>query len=155
LRLRSLRSDPAAFGSTLAEELAFDAGRWKERAERAATALTVAQWVAEGGSGRLIGTTVIVEVEKVVHIFAMWVDPEFRGQGIGGSLLDAALEWGRSAFPGKSVVLEVNPQQTAAVRLYESRGFQATATYRPLGHTTGQQVREMILPPGNDPLPVD
>lgn len=144
LRLRSLRSDPLAFGSTFAVEKTFDEARWRERATREATSSTSSQWVAEDPSGRLVGSAVIAEVEGRVNVFAMWVEPQLRGQGIGGRLLDAALDWTDQVFPERAVYLEVNPIQTAAVRLYESRGFRATGSLRPLGHTAGQSVIKMV-----------
>ena len=145
LRFRALRSDPLAFGSTLAEELNFDDRRWRQRALDGAQSRASSQWVAEVASGRLIGSVVIAEVEDQVCVFAMWLEPRYRGRGIGAHLLDTGLRWARSTFPGRSVYLDVNPRQAAAVRLYESRGFHRAAPDRPLGHTPGEIRYEMVL----------
>ncbi len=146
LRLRGLASDPLAFGSTLAEEEAFGEARWRERATSGAESATTAQWVAETPMGELVGGVVIAQIEGDVHVFAMWLEPEFRGRGIGARLLDAGLAWAGTTFPGRSVHLDVNPRQTAAVRLYESRGFRRTGADRPLGHTDGETRFEMTRP---------
>jgi ribosomal protein S18 acetylase RimI-like enzyme len=146
LRLRALRTDPTAFGSTLAREQEYDERLWRDRAERGATSRATSTWVAEGPSGELVGMATVSEVEGTVNVFAMWVDPGMRGVGVGGALLDAGLAWAGSAFPRRPVRLEVNPKQTAAVRLYESRGFRRTGRTEPLGHTPGEVVREMIRP---------
>jgi len=145
LRLRALETDPLAFGSTLAEEAGLDEGRWRSRAARDSESTTTSQWVAEDVSGRLIGSAVVAEVEGKVFLFAMWVETRFRGQGVGGRLLDRALAWARSAFPGQDVYLDVNPRQVAAVHLYESRGFRRSAADRPLGHTGGESRYAMVL----------
>lgn len=146
LRLRSLESDPLAFGSTHAEETAYDETRWRNRATDGAESETTSQWVAEEGSGRLIGSVVVAEVEGKVYVFAMWVDPRYRAQGIGARLLDTSLAWASSAFSGRSIFLDVNPRQAAAVRLYESRGFRRSAADRPLGHSPGENRFEMKRP---------
>jgi ribosomal-protein-alanine N-acetyltransferase len=52
-----------------------------------------------------------------------------RGQGIGGLLLDAALDEGR-AQETESVYLEVRASNTAALKLYSSRGFQQVGRRR-------------------------
>jgi len=81
----------------------------------------------------------------------MWVDPRWRGKGIGGELLDAGLAWAASALPGRPVYLEVNPTQTVAIHLYESRGFRPTGVTRPLGHGPRGTVTEMVRSPEGDP----
>ena len=146
-RLRALKSDPLAFGSTLAEEATYDEARWRKRATDGSASSTTSQWVAEDNSGRLVGSIVVAEVDGKVYLFAMWVEPKFRGRGIGAQLLDTGLLWAGSAFPGRDVHLDVNPRQAAAVRLYESRGFRRSADDRPLGHTPGETRYEMRFRP--------
>lgn len=153
LRLRALRTDPQAFGGTLAEEEALPASRWSERARQAATSPVSGQWIAEDAAGGLVGSCVLTELEGRVHVFAMWVDPSVRGRGVGGRLLDAALAWGDHALPGREVQLEVNPRQTTAVQLYEARGFHRTGGRRSLGHMEGEWRIEMVRPPDRRPRP--
>ena len=145
LRLRALREDPLAFGSTYAREEAFDDSVWIERTEHGARSAESSQWVALDSRGNLLGLATVAEVDGNDHLFGMWVAPESRRRGIGTRLLDRATDWSRSTHPGRPLILEVNPQQAAAVALYESRGFQYTGVERPLGHTEGQVVREMVL----------
>jgi ribosomal protein S18 acetylase RimI-like enzyme len=147
LRLRALGTDPLAFGSTLADETTFDEARWRKRAADASESATTSQWVAEDPDGRLVGSSVVAEAEGKLYVFGMWVDPQYRGQGVGARLLDAGLTWASAAFPGRSVHLDVNPRQTAAIRLYESRGFRRSADDRPLGHTPGETRYEMTRKP--------
>ena len=146
LRLNALESDPLAFGSTLRREQGFAPEVWKDRISQGRQTLVSCTWVAVNAAGRFVGTTAAVDMEGRVHIFAMWVDPEYRDVGIGGRLLDAALTWIRETHPARAVVLDVNPRQIAAVRLYESRGFRSTGSSSPLPHTPGERTIEMTLP---------
>jgi putative acetyltransferase len=52
----------------------------------------------------------------------MLLDSGFRGRGLGGALLDAAIAWAREARL-HGLELEVFPHNAAALRLYRSRGF--------------------------------
>jgi ribosomal protein S18 acetylase RimI-like enzyme len=148
LRLRSLETDPLAFGSTLARETAFDDAEWRKRALDSSESPTICQLVAEEPDGRIVGCVVIAEFDGKVGVYAMWVEPRVRGRGIGAHLLDEGLRWARFAFPGRDIQLDVNPRQTTAIQLYESRGFRRSAPDRPLGHTPGELRFEMILPAG-------
>jgi [ribosomal protein S18]-alanine N-acetyltransferase len=61
------------------------------------------------------------------------VHPDFRGAGIGSALMKQALQTANEV-----VLLTVNPENTPAVRLYESFGFQIRTRiegyYRPHEH---------------------
>jgi ribosomal protein S18 acetylase RimI-like enzyme len=153
LRLKALWSDPTAFGSTLQREEHFTPAMWKERINHGPAGSEAATWVAVDSAGQFVGTTVTATVGETVHLFAMWVDPDHRGNGIGAQLLDAALDWIRHTHAGRSALLEVNPHQVAAVRLYESRGFRRTGQSSPLGHTPGETVVEMELTSGGKAPP--
>lgn len=150
-RLRGLREDPLAFGSTLARELAFPEEKWRQRIEQGASSSTDASWVAVAENGELVGVASLVLVERHYQIFGMWVAREHRGRGLGGRMLDAALARAAELAPQVPVRLSVNPRQEAAVRLYESRGFRRTGGSEPLGHTDGEIAVEMIRDSGPPP----
>jgi ribosomal protein S18 acetylase RimI-like enzyme len=151
LRLRALREDPAAFGSTFAEESAFPQERWRERLARRGPSSPAVTWAARAPDGNLLGLLVAAKFTERFQLFAMWVAPEARRRSVGGRLLDAALAWVEEQAPGSPVYLEVNPLQTDAVRLYLSRGFRASGISRPLEHTPGQRVDELVRQPGLRP----
>jgi ribosomal protein S18 acetylase RimI-like enzyme len=144
LRLRALREDPAAFGSTFAEERAFPPERWRERLAGRGPFSPAVTWAARAPDGNLLGLLVAAKLTGRFQLFAMWVAPEARRRSVAGRLLDTALAWVEEQAPGSPVYLEVNPLQSAAVRLYLSRGFQATGTRRPLEHTPEQRVEELV-----------
>lgn len=152
LRLQSLRTDPLAFGSTLAREERLPEVAWRQRADRAARSEGTVQWVAARPDDTLLGTVTLAETPGALSVFAMWVEPDARRQGFGARLLDTVLARATRRFPGRPVRLEVNPRQAAAVDLYRSRGFAFTGARRPLEHTDGEEVHEMLrAPPGRPP----
>ena len=131
LRLRALREDPEAFGSTFAEEadrtLDDIAGRLAGR-----TGAFFIGGVLEAG-GALVG---IIGCYRETHVkrrheglvIAMYVAPEARGRGLGGMLLDALIARART-LPGlEQLTLCVVPENVAARQLYVSRGFQSFGT---------------------------
>lgn len=72
--------------------------------------------------GRIIGYLVAWFVGGDGEIGNIAVDEAFRGQGIGGVLLEAALTEGRRRDV-EAVYLEVRESNEAARRMYERRGF--------------------------------
>jgi ribosomal protein S18 acetylase RimI-like enzyme len=77
----------------------------------------------------LIGTVRLVHSRTRSMIYGFVVDGALRGQGHGGAMLRATLE--RLRARGVSEVgLEVDPDNTAAVRLYTRFGFRVVTTYR-------------------------
>ncbi len=146
LRLRALRTDPLAFGSNLDREEAFPEELWRSRALRGAEASDQATFVAVAPEGNLVGTAVVTGSDRGCELYGMWVDPSRRGEGVGGLLLDAALGWAEAGPWPPVVRLEVNLRQADAVRLYRSRGFGPSGRSRPLEHTPGEVVHEMMRP---------
>ncbi len=148
LRLRALGSDPLAFGSTLERERDFTEDRWRDRIARGSPSAPSSTWAAVDATQRFVGMVVAARVDDAFHIFAMWVAPEVRREGLGGRLLDAALAWVEIVAPGSDVQLEVNPSQEAAVHLYRSRRFEPTDRSSPLDHSPGERLVEMIRSAG-------
>ncbi len=64
-----------------------------------------------------------IKTKHIARIFAVYVKPDYRGQGIAKKLLDDALEQIRENKDVVKVQLMVNPKQKAAVTLYKSKGF--------------------------------
>jgi ribosomal protein S18 acetylase RimI-like enzyme len=146
IRLRALETEPWAFGSTLLRERGFSESQWRGRIARNSADSPDATWAAVDSADGFLGIVAAARVDGVFNIFAMWVAPERRRQGIAGRLLDAALCWIERIAPGSSVQLEVNPRAVAAVRLYESRGFRVTGKSTVVDHTPSERVQEMIRP---------
>ena len=59
----------------------------------------------------------------------LWVEPSFRGRGIGRGLLEAAIDWARSHGYGAVVLDTVNEAMPEAAELYRSMGFEETSRF--------------------------
>lgn len=76
--------------------------------------------------GRAIGTVAMIPFgDGSFELAKMAVAPESRGLGIGYLLMSACIEFARSA-KAKSIILESNTRQEAAIHLYRKVGFVET-----------------------------
>lgn len=143
LRLEALE-DPAAgvaFLETTAQAEARDDAFWIERAEAAASADTVAQFVADTGD-RLVGTVTVLRPgpgerdyfdrenpDGRAQLVAVFVADDHRGRGLLGELFDAASAW-PSALGSTELSLDVHVRNMRAQHAYRRLGF------TPTGRTT-------------------
>lgn len=128
MRLAALAQDPAAFGSTLAREQAFDDGVWQERAGAGRTFLA---YLGPDVVGILTYLPVPDRPDER-HLVGMWVAPSARRAGVGQALLDA-VQAAAVRDGARRLSLDVADGNDAARRLYERRGFRATGEREPLG----------------------
>lgn len=70
----------------------------------------------------LIGLHPVFARRRLLHIHAIYVKPDYRRQGIGRKLMQAAMQWGREqgCAQAELSVLVGNP----ALKLYEALGFE-------------------------------
>ena len=146
LRLRALRSEPAAFAQAYVVACDYPDSLWQSRLQDAANGVS---WIAFAArAGTLVGMIGAFQTDedrdrRSSTIWGVYVDESVRGQGIGDALL-ASIR-GQLASAGiLTATLTVNREQTAAVRLYERHGF------RIVGHKTatlgdGQEHDELIM----------
>lgn len=125
LRLEALRESPSAFGASYEEEcdLAAEAiaARLAPKADRGPfAAFHGAQPVGLVALGRENH----LKLSHKAMIWGLYVTPAARGQGVGRALLQAALALASSVPQIRQVNLCVNASNAAAIRLYESLGFQ-------------------------------
>ncbi len=123
IRLRSLLSDPDAFGSRHATEVGFEEAVWRARLAREdAVTFVVAL------DGRDVGTIVGAsgpEDPTQANVYAVWVAPEARGRGVGDLLMQAVVGWARESGYAE-MRLEVADLNASAIGLYERHGFAPT-----------------------------
>jgi [ribosomal protein S18]-alanine N-acetyltransferase len=84
----------------------------------------MAGWVCED-QARVLGFIVGRRIGSDLEILNFAVRPDDRRRGIGGELLGAALEWGKS-FGAAEAMLEVRASNLAAMRFYERYNFEVT-----------------------------
>ena len=124
LRLFALQESPAAFGSSYAEEADRPLEVVAERLEDVSNHV----FAAFINEGRLIGVALLRREQRVksghkAFVFGMYVLPEHRRQGVGRALLETVIS--RASELGvRQVNLSVANANKAAVRLYESCGFE-------------------------------
>lgn len=75
---------------------------------------------------RLVAAATVQVVAGVADLHRILVHPEYRGRGIARDLLGEMLA--RTADRADRILLEVRPDNTAAVTLYRSIGFQVIAS---------------------------
>jgi ribosomal protein S18 acetylase RimI-like enzyme len=80
-------------------------------------------------SGAMVGTLRITRTARRSMIYGFVIDSERRGQRLGTRMLAAVFERLRAAGVAE-IGLEVDPDNTPAVRLYEAFGFRTVTTYR-------------------------
>ncbi len=124
-RLRALEFAPNAFGSTLEEEKV----RGPERLKRI--------FSSDGSTDAVFGAVVSMNVVGMIiisresgirashkaSITSMYVDESHRKSGVGGLLVDLAVDYARAELNVKAVFLTVESGNIAAKALYNSRGF--------------------------------
>ncbi len=61
---------------------------------------------------------------RAAELKRLWVEPRFRGRGVGRGLVISAIEWARSKECGAVVLDTVSEAMPEAGELYRSLGFQ-------------------------------
>ena len=115
IRLEALLESPEAFGSTYQSEVDADPS---SRLPWVTKGVAVIAEDATGWCGLATGAM----DGTVVYVYAMWVHPDRRGEGIGQALLDGVLAWGRDRG-GTVGRLGVVDDNVAAASLYRRDGF--------------------------------
>ncbi|MCW2757630.1 MAG: hypothetical protein JWO46_1376 [Nocardioidaceae bacterium] len=132
LRLRALADSPSAFGSTLAREQGSAEADWRELL----TGLSFAAYV--DGVPAAIGAG-FAHDDRHVMVVAMWTDPDFRGRGAGGEILEAVVAAARErGLLPHLFVMQANPE---AARLYERHGFVRTGLVEEHGGRLAEELQ--------------
>jgi len=81
-------------------------------------------WVFEATDtpGAILGYAIVMWLPDEIHLLNLSVDAPLQGRGLGALMIDwlAADGFRRGA---RSMLLEVRPSNTSALRLYERKGF--------------------------------
>jgi ribosomal-protein-alanine N-acetyltransferase len=81
-------------------------------------------WVLESleAPDTLLGYAIVMWLPDEVHLLNLSVDAPVQGRGLGADMLDW-LMGDAGARGARSMLLEVRPSNTPALRLYERKGF--------------------------------
>jgi ribosomal protein S18 acetylase RimI-like enzyme len=125
LRLKALESEPSAFGESPEEHRATSLEVFTKRL---ATMNGDSYVLGAFAGATLVGTIGLGRNSRhkqrhKARIWGVFVDPEYRGQGIAKRLLAEILRRAASVAGLEKITLTVGDNQTAAKRLYSSLGF--------------------------------
>ena len=124
IRLRSLATDPEAFGATFEGDASRPADWW-ERGARRSEHGGQRTFVVVDDEDRWLGMALVRPDDESpgdAVVNAMWIAPEARRQGMGGALLEACVEWAR-AHRFRAVNLAVRTVNAPARAAYAAAGF--------------------------------
>lgn len=125
IRLRSLATDPAAFGATFEGDRSRPASWWEDGARRSEAGIEGRTFVVVDDDDRWLGMALVRPDDESpgdAVINAMWVAPEARRRGAGRALLEACAEWAR-AQRFAAVNLAVRLDNAPARAAYVAAGF--------------------------------
>lgn len=147
VRLRGLRTDPEAFGSTYEREAQFSPDFVSERLRPAEGKFVLG---AFDEAGALVGVVAFVRETgaKVAHkgnVYGMYVVPEGRGRGAGKALMLALIERAKACEGLERINLAVVTGNEPAIRLYRSLGFETYGTERQALKYEGRYADERFL----------
>lgn len=129
LRLEALKKDPQAFGSTYESELERTDEEWMEKLEKTLgenpSEILV---IAKDGDIYVGMIGAFPKDAKTWNIKAVYVKPGYRGKGVSRKLVEEILRQIDEKKDVEATQLMVNAQQEAAVRLYQSYGFDIVET---------------------------
>ena len=131
LRIAALTESPDSFSPTAESARAHDDAYWRRGAQRAATAEGFKLFIVRRDGEGLGLASAQRDENGVGHIGAMWVDPVLRGRGVGARLFDTVVTYLRGIHCAM-IELSVTETNTAAIALYQSRGFVLTGQSEPL-----------------------
>ena len=139
VRLRSLADAPYAFGlESFAEEAKLPDAHWHELAAQVGGQDPrwrdrCASWVVLDGDAAC-GTATCYLCPRVpghAYVTSAWIDPRYRGRGLGRRLVEEASAWA-AARGVEHLRLWVDDTTPRAVEFYQALGFVPTGENRPV-----------------------
>ena len=133
LRLRALRDAPDSFGEAYTHVAARPIGYWEELTRSVTEPGRNVMFLACEGHdvlGAVYGLLDRVRSDTG-RVGGMWVEPAWRGHGVGRALLQEVISWGRERGL-RRLGLWAPGHNPAAIALYTRAGFRNTGDRRPL-----------------------
>jgi ribosomal protein S18 acetylase RimI-like enzyme len=158
LRQEALLDTPEAFGSAPGEETLEIAQRRLSAARDSSEGFVIGAIEPEAALGigaapesRLVGNAGAfrergAKYRHRARIWGVYVTPRVRGAGVAGQLVDEVIAQIPLRLPGVDWVdLQVWSENPAAIRLYQSRGFERVASLVDHIRVAGRAVDELLM----------
>jgi putative acetyltransferase len=91
--------------------------------------LLLARVAGEGAGCAAIAQRMLKHGTRAAEMKRLWIEPRFRGRGLGRALVGSAIEWARSREYSAVVLDTVNVAMPEAAELYRSMGFTETGRF--------------------------
>jgi len=136
---------PGEFQNTLEQE-----EEWiRDHLEADNSLLIVAVVTGEGGEEEIVGMLDCRGGKRraAAHetILGITVKKEWRDKGVGTALMNGAMEWARGNEVVKRVQLEVFPNNTRAIHVYEKLGFETEGVRRKAFWKEGEWLDSVVM----------
>lgn len=133
VRLRALRDAPDSFGETFADAEARPMRYWEELTRSVTEPGGHVMFLACEGEDVLGSAYGTLDRERRAagRVGGLWVEPAWRGHGVGHALLREVIAWARERGLSR-LGLWAPSHKPAAMALYASAGFRETGSRRQL-----------------------
>lgn len=132
VRLRALADAPGAFGTTLAEAIAYSDAEWQARARRFSELPPATGCIAysDGVPCGMACAYGSAEDPQIAGMTSFWVAPEVRGQGVADMMVTFLVKW--AAAQGFALLeADVVEDNHRAIAFYKRAGFEETSQSEP------------------------
>lgn len=124
LRLKALKTDPTAFGSTYEREINLPIEKFERRLEKSDNQFVIGAFYDD----KLVCVASFVRETDLKNkhkamIFGMYCDKEYRGTGAAKKVISCLLEKAKSLKGLEKISLMVMSENTRAIKFYEHFGF--------------------------------
>ncbi len=149
IRLRAIRDTPDAFAISLAETLAQSEEGWTAWATRCASGETNVMYVGDNDgtwiamAAGMLAASQPPTTPQIAELISMWVDPRYRGRGLGGHLVEHVVGWARDRG-ARQLELWATENNGAAIALYSRCGFRTVGESQPLPSNPALREQRMV-----------
>ena len=141
IRLSALKNAPKMFGSTYVVEIDKPAIFF----ENCLSSSTV---FGAYHKNKIIGLATFTQEAGIkfshkAHLSSVFIEPEFRGRGVAGQLLEEVLEYSKKQV--EQILLTVADDNKPAIHLYEKLGFQTYGIEAKALKDNGVYIDEVLM----------
>jgi ribosomal protein S18 acetylase RimI-like enzyme len=145
IRLRALKEDPLAFGSTYARESQFTEADWSLRINRWSGETGIGFLAMDGNAPCGIAGVLLDQLTPRAELVSMWTAPTHRKQGVGRRLVEEITRW-TSQRKVPQLHLMVTSNNAAAHAFYQRLNFTPTGRTIPYPNDPTLHEIEMACP---------